>query len=104
MLTKSPLKNGNRQGNPNNAPRCGAKTRRGTKCLSPAMPNGRCRIHGGKSTGYKTQEGRERIRKANLRHGGYTPEAKAAKQQARVELERARQILRDLRRLGEQHR
>ena len=29
------------------APRCGAKTRRGTACQSPAMPNGRCRIHGG---------------------------------------------------------
>ena len=28
---------------------CGAKTRRGTPCKSPAMPNGRCRMHGGKS-------------------------------------------------------
>lgn len=34
-----------------NAPRCGARTRRGTECQSPAMPNGRCRIHGGKSPG-----------------------------------------------------
>jgi hypothetical protein len=33
------------------APRCLAKTRRGTPCQSPAMPNGRCRIHGGKSPG-----------------------------------------------------
>jgi len=33
------------------APRCGAKTRRGTACQSPAMPNGRCRIHGGTSPG-----------------------------------------------------
>ena len=33
------------------APRCLAKTRRGTACQSPAMPNGRCRIHGGKSPG-----------------------------------------------------
>jgi hypothetical protein len=29
-------------------PRCGAKTRRGTECQQPAMPNGRCRLHGGK--------------------------------------------------------
>jgi hypothetical protein len=27
--------------------RCGAKTRRGSECHSPAMPNGRCRMHGG---------------------------------------------------------
>jgi glucans biosynthesis protein len=33
------------------APRCLAKTRRGTHCMSPAMPNGRCRIHGGLSPG-----------------------------------------------------
>jgi uncharacterized protein YjcR len=33
------------------SPRCGAKTRKGTPCESPAMPNGRCRMHGGKSTG-----------------------------------------------------
>jgi hypothetical protein len=29
------------------SPRCGAKTRKGTPCQSPAMPNGRCRMHGG---------------------------------------------------------
>ncbi len=35
------------------SPRCGAKTRtrNGSPCLAPAMPNGRCRMHGGKSTG-----------------------------------------------------
>ncbi len=31
--------------------RCGAKTRSGTPCQSQAMPNGRCRLHGGASTG-----------------------------------------------------
>lgn len=35
----------------NNAPRCGAKTRKGNACQSPAMKNGRCRMHGGKSPG-----------------------------------------------------
>lgn len=30
---------------------CGAKTRAGTPCKNRAMPNGRCRMHGGKSTG-----------------------------------------------------
>ena len=33
------------------------------------MPNGRCRIHGGKSTGARTPEGLERCRKAGWKHG-----------------------------------
>ena len=35
----------------NQACRCGARTRNSTPCHSPAMPNGRCRMHGGKSPG-----------------------------------------------------
>ena len=31
--------------------RCGAKTRAGPACGAFAMPNGRCRLHGGKSPG-----------------------------------------------------
>jgi hypothetical protein len=31
--------------------RCGARTRSGRSCRSPAMPNGRCRLHGGLSPG-----------------------------------------------------
>ena len=34
--------------------------------------NGRCRLHGGASTGLRTEEGRARISEANLRHGRYT--------------------------------
>lgn len=30
---------------------CGAKTRSGQPCRNRAMPNGRCRMHGGKNTG-----------------------------------------------------
>jgi len=71
------LKNGNPQGNPMNAPRCGAKTRRSTKCRAPAMANGRCRMHGGKSTGPRTAEGLERSRKANWKHGHYSAESLA---------------------------
>ena len=69
------LRNGNPQGNPNNAPRCGARTRKGTSCRAPAMANGRCRLHGGKSTGPKTIEGLERSRKANWKHGRYSAES-----------------------------
>ena len=71
------LRNGNRQGNPLNAPRCGAKTRSGQPCRAPAMANGRCRMHGGKSTGPRTPAGLERSRKANLKHGLYSAEYRA---------------------------
>jgi hypothetical protein len=39
------------------------------------MANGRCRIHGGLSTGPKTQEGVESIRKAHWKHGQRSAEA-----------------------------
>lgn len=46
------LKNGNPRGNPQSAPRCGAKTRRGTPCQAPALRGKkRCRMHGGKNPG-----------------------------------------------------
>ena len=63
------LKNGNPSGDFSKTPRCGAKTRRGTACMCLAMPNGRCRLHGGKSTGPRTAEGLERSQKARWRHG-----------------------------------
>ena len=52
-------------------PRCGAKTRVGGMCRQPAMPNGRCKMHGGKSTG--APKGNQNA----VKHGGYTKEAKA---------------------------
>jgi hypothetical protein len=33
------------------SPRCGAKRRTGGRCSSPAMENGRCRMHGGCAPG-----------------------------------------------------
>jgi hypothetical protein len=35
----------------NETRRCGASTRTGSACLSQAMPNGKCRLHGGLSPG-----------------------------------------------------
>ena len=46
-----------------NIPRCGAKTRSGGHCGHYSMPNGRCRYHGGKSTGAKNPV---------VKHGYYT--------------------------------
>jgi hypothetical protein len=70
------LKNGNPSGDFTKAPRCGATTRRGTSCQAPVMPNGRCRLHGGLSTGPKTAEGIDRIRKALTKHGRYSAATK----------------------------
>jgi hypothetical protein len=47
------------------------------------MGNGRCRVHGGLSTGPRTPEGLERSRRANWKHGYYSAEAKAARREAR---------------------
>ena len=45
--------------------RCGARTKSDTPCRSPAMTNGRCRMHGGASPGAP-------IGNANARkHGRY---------------------------------
>jgi hypothetical protein len=50
----------------NAAPRCGARSKRtGKPCQGAAMPNGRCKLHGGKSTGPRTPEGLERSRRAS---------------------------------------
>jgi hypothetical protein len=57
------------------ANKCGARTRQGHPCRQSSMKNGRCRMHGGKSTGPRTIEGRERCRLARLRTGEYTAEA-----------------------------
>ena len=58
-----------------NAPRCLAKTRRGSKCQCPAMKNGKCRLHGGLSSGPQTAEGIERIRQSRTIHGRYSKAA-----------------------------
>lgn len=50
------------------ARRCLARTRRGTACQSPAMPNGRCRLHGGPSPG--APAGNQNA----LKHGRYSRE------------------------------
>ena len=45
--------------------RCGAKTRKSKPCLNLSEPGKRrCKFHGGKSTGPKTPEGREKIAQA----------------------------------------
>lgn len=63
----------------NNAPRCGAKRRRREEtCQAPAMPNGRCRLHGGASPGAPHGE-----RNGNFRSGLWTSAAKSDRTEAR---------------------
>ena len=40
--------------------RCGAETRQGHPCRRKKLANGRCRNHGGLSTGPRTEAGRAR--------------------------------------------
>src|SRR5436309_13954833 len=87
LTPRGRLKNGNRSGDPSTAPRCGAKTRSSGVCRQPAMKNGRCRLHGGKSPGAPRGE-----RNGNYRHGLRTKEALADKREAL----KARRLLRTL--------
>jgi hypothetical protein len=81
----------------NAAPRCGARSKRtGKPCQAAAMRNGRCKLHGGKSTGPRTMEGLERSRRANWKHGHFSREAKAERSRLRAAI----LALRYLRMLG----
>jgi hypothetical protein len=62
--------------NPSPCTPCGAKTRAGNPCKRlDTAHNGRCRLHGGKSTGPTTQAGKEQAR-INGRLGGRKPKGK----------------------------
>jgi hypothetical protein len=63
------------------APRCGAYARTtGKPCRSPAMPNGRCRMHGGKAGRKPT-------------HGRYTQAAIADRRKSRDMLRLLRELI-----------
>jgi hypothetical protein len=89
------LKYGNPSGDFRLAPRCGAKNRAGKPCRCPTMGNGRCHLHGGKSTGPRTPEGKARIAAAQLRHGRRTARA-TAERKANARIRRRLKVLRFL--------
>jgi len=71
--------------------RCEARTRKGTACQRPArLPVGRCRLHGGSSTGPRTKEGLARLTASKIKHGRFTKEK-------REEARRRAQVGRELR-------
>lgn len=58
--------------------RCGAKTRNGSACLSPAIRyKKRCRMHGGKGSG--APEGSQNA----LKHGYFTAQSKAQRKKTK---------------------
>jgi hypothetical protein len=58
------------------------------------MANGRCREHGGLSTGPRTVEGLARMRRAKTRHGLYTKEVLALRYALRTIRSAARELRR----------
>ena len=73
------------------APRCGARNRAGKSCRSPAMTNGRCRLHGGLSTGAPRGEGN-----GMFKHGLWSIEAIERRRKATAEMRRIRREIQEL--------
>jgi hypothetical protein len=57
------------------------------------MPNGRCRMHGGASTGPQTVGGLARSRRARWKHGLYSVETRAEQKLVRELLQQSRELL-----------
>ena len=75
--------------------RCEARTRNGTPCQRPGTKqNGRCRLHGGRSSGPRTAEGSARMIASKITHGRFT---KAEREKAKHRAEVGRQVMRELR-------
>jgi len=68
-------------------PRCGAKTRAGHPCKRFAMANGRCELHGGKSTGPRD------LSKSHLKHGRFSKAALSERQAFAALLREVRETL-----------
>jgi len=66
---------------------CNARTRSGSACRRFGnTKNGRCHLHGGKSTGPRTEEGRQRIAAAHFKHGRLSKAYLEKKQELQSEL------------------
>jgi hypothetical protein len=73
----------------NQAPRCNARTRRGTPCQSPAVKGRkRCRMHGGAEGSGGPSDNRNAFR-----HGRYTAEAVARRREVAALLRACREQL-----------
>lgn len=77
--------------------RCTAMSKRtGIQCGAPALRMSKaqkCRVHGGKSTGPKTQDGIQRIREANTTHGNETKQAREIRVKALINLAHLQDVM-----------
>ena len=74
------------------APRCGAKTRKGTLCLSPATHGKkRCRMHGG-AEGSGAPKGNQNA----LKHGLYTKEAIAERKMFKKLIQESERLMEEI--------
>ena len=74
--------------------RCGARTKAGGACHRPAVKRtGRCRRHGGKSTGPRTEDGLELLVASKTTYGRTT---KVERAKAKHWAEVGRQVMREL--------
>ncbi len=65
------------------AKECGAHARStGKPCIAAALANGRCKNHGGLSTGPKTQQGKQAIGLSNRQRTTHRTKAPATETQA----------------------
>jgi uncharacterized protein YjcR len=72
------------------SPRCGARTRAGTPCRSPAVKGKRrCRMHGG-AKGSAAPKGNQNA----LKHGTYTKAAFVQREELRLLVKEAEELLR----------
>jgi len=77
--------------------RCGARTKAGGACQRPAVKRtGRCTRHGGKSTGPRTQAGRDKIAALHTKHGRLTKEKR---QEAKKRAETGRKVRAEIERI-----
>ena len=73
--------------------RCGAKTRAGGVCQNPAIGGrNRCKLHGGRSTGPKTEAGKARVIAVHWKDG----------RRSRARVARVKEINAELRRITNQ--
>lgn len=73
------------------SPKCGARTRKQTPCLAPAVRgNQRCRMHGGKGSG--APKGNQNA----FKHGHMTRDAKDFRNTIRTHIQESKKIIKEL--------
>ena len=85
------LKNGIKPFNLSTLPKCGAKTRSGKTCQRYGTKhNGRCRLHGGRSTGPKRDT--SSVNNPNFKTGYHTKKAKQQRKEVARLIKESRQF------------